>query len=58
MYVDAKVNGMSTKAMVNTGASHNFVSEEEANSLKLQISKEASWLKAINSVAKPSQGVA
>ena len=58
MYVEAKVNGMSTKAMIDTGATHNFVSEEEARSLKLQTSKEAGWLKADNSAAKPSQGVA
>ena len=30
MHVEAKVNGMSTKAMIDTGATHNFVSEEEA----------------------------
>ena len=58
MYVQAEVNGMSTKAMIDTGATHNFVSEEEARRLKLQTSKEAGWLKAVNSAAKPSQGVA
>ena len=41
MYVEAKVNGMSTKAMIDTGATHKFVSEEEARRLKLQTSKEA-----------------
>ena len=35
MYVEAKVNGMSAKAMIDTGATHNFVSEEEARRLKL-----------------------
>ena len=58
MYVEAKVNGMSTKAMIDIGATHNFVSEDEARRLKLQTSKEAGWLKAVNSAAKPSQGVA
>ena len=58
MYVQAEVNGMSTKAMIDTGATHNFVSEEEERRLKLQTSKEAGWLKAVNSAAKPSQGVA
>ena len=58
MYVEANMNGMSTKAMIDTGSTHNFVSEDEARRLKLQTSKEAGWLKAVNSVAKPSQGVA
>ena len=58
MYVEAKVNGMPAKAMIDTGATHNFVSEEEARRLKLQTSKEAGWLKAVNSAANPSQGVA
>ena len=52
------MNGMSTKAMIDTGATHNFVLEEEARRLKLQTSKEAGWLKAVNSAAKPSHGVA
>ena len=58
MYVEAKVNGMTNKAMIDTGVTHNFVSEEEARRLKILTSKEAGWLKAVNSVAKPSQGVA
>ena len=52
------MNGMSTKAMIDTGSTHNFVLEEEARRLKLQTSKEAGWLKVVNSAAKPSQGVA
>ena len=35
MYVEAKVNGMTNKATIDTGATHNFVSEEEARRLKL-----------------------
>ena len=58
MYVEAQVNGMPAKAMIDTGATHNFVSEGEARRLKLKISTEAGWLKAVNSAAKPSQGVA
>ena len=58
MYVEANVNGMTTKAMVDIGATHNFVLEKEASRLKFQTSKEVSWLKAFNSATKPSQGVA
>ena len=47
MYVEAQVNGMSAKAMIDTGATHNFVSDEEARRLKLRTSKEAGWVKAI-----------
>ena len=58
MYVEAIVNGKATKALVDTGATHNFVLEGEAKRLELQASKEGGWLKAVNSVAKPSHGVA
>ncbi|RVW87492.1 hypothetical protein CK203_036260 [Vitis vinifera] len=54
----ALVNGKTTKALVDTGATHNFVSEAEAKRLQLQASKEGGWLKAVNSTAKPSHGVA
>ncbi|WKA10666.1 hypothetical protein VitviT2T_028228 [Vitis vinifera] len=58
MYVEALVNGKATKALVDTGATHNFVSEDEAKRLELQASKEGGWLKAVNSAAKASHGVA
>ncbi|RVW96014.1 RNA-directed DNA polymerase-like [Vitis vinifera] len=58
MYVEALVNGKATKALVDTGAIHNFVSEDEAKRLELQASKKGGWLKAVNSTAKPSHGVA
>ncbi|RVW42674.1 RNA-directed DNA polymerase-like [Vitis vinifera] len=49
---------MYVEALVNTGATHNFVSEDEARRLELQASKEGEWLKAVNSATKPSHGVA
>ncbi|XP_034704180.1 uncharacterized protein LOC117928400 [Vitis riparia] len=58
MYVETLVNGKATKALVDTGATHNFVSKDEAKLLELQASKEEGWLKAINSAVKPSHGVA
>ena len=56
MYVEALVNRKATKALVDTGATHNFVSQDEAK--RFQASKEGGWLKAVNSTAKPSHGVA
>ena len=58
MYVEALVNGKATNALMDTSATHNFVSKDEVKRLELQASKEGGWLKAINSAAKPSQGVA
>ena len=58
MYVEALVNGKATTALVDIGVTHNFVSEDEPKRLKLQASKEGGWLSAVNSVAKPSHGVA
>ncbi|RVX11571.1 Transposon Ty3-I Gag-Pol polyprotein [Vitis vinifera] len=49
---------LATKALVDTSVTHNFVSEDEARRLELQASKERGWLKAVNSVAKPSHGIA
>ena len=40
MYVEALVKGKTTKALVDTGSPHNFVSEDEAKRLELQASKE------------------
>ncbi|RVW62237.1 hypothetical protein CK203_064477 [Vitis vinifera] len=58
MYVEALVNGKATKAWWTQVLQHNFVSEDEARRLELQASKEGGWLKAVNSAAKPSHGVA
>ena len=38
MYVEALVNGKTTKALVDTSATHDFVSEDEARRLELQAS--------------------
>ena len=42
MYVDIQVNGKPTRALVDTGATHNFVSGEEARRLGLRLAKDSS----------------
>nr|KAJ0227795.1 hypothetical protein LSAT_V11C100019700 [Lactuca sativa] len=39
MFVDARVNGGYTKALVDTGASHNFLAEDEAKKLGIKYTK-------------------
>ena len=40
MYVEALENGKATKTLVDTSATHNFVSKDKAKRLELQASKE------------------
>ena len=58
VFVDATINGKVTKALVDTGASHNFVSLEEAKRLNLKVVEGGGSLKAANSAAQPIKGVA
>lgn len=58
MYVDLKRNGKATRAMVDTGATHNFVARPEAQRLGLKLEKDSSRMKAVNSEAQPIHGVA
>ena len=39
MYVKALIKGKATKALVDIGTTHNFVSEDETKRLELQASK-------------------
>ncbi|KAH9763740.1 hypothetical protein KPL70_001270 [Citrus sinensis] len=57
MYVSAKVNGQSVHALLDTGATHNFVSVDEAKRLGLKATKEGGTMKAVNSPAKPIAGI-
>ncbi|KAL5823009.1 hypothetical protein ACOSQ4_020909 [Xanthoceras sorbifolium] len=44
--------------MVDTGATNSVVSKDEAKRLGLKVSKEAGWLKAVNSTVRPLVGMA
>ncbi|KAL3518612.1 hypothetical protein ACH5RR_021201 [Cinchona calisaya] len=54
----AKVNGMDVLAMVDTGATHSFVTGREVRRLKLELKEHGYRIKAINSEAQPVLGVA
>ncbi|XP_056687894.1 DNA damage-inducible protein 1-like [Spinacia oleracea] len=58
MYVDLVINGRNARAMVDTGASHNFVTEAEARRLGSVLKKGGGSMKFVNSKAKPILGVA
>ncbi|KAF3779878.1 hypothetical protein EJ110_NYTH40500 [Nymphaea thermarum] len=58
MYLNVTLNGMSTVAMVDSGATHNFVSEEEAERVGLRPVPQQRTIKAVNSPAKAVLGEA
>ncbi|KAK3022596.1 hypothetical protein RJ639_046201 [Escallonia herrerae] len=58
MYVDIKVNGKAIRAMVDIGATHNYISNTEVERLGLTLEKGCGRVKAINSVSQPVVGIA
>ncbi|KAK3026126.1 hypothetical protein RJ639_042569 [Escallonia herrerae] len=58
MYVDIKVNGKAIRAMMDTGATHNYISSTKVERLGLTLEKGCGRVKAINSAAQPVAGIA
>ena len=48
MHVHAVVNGVQVKALVNNGATHNFVATRKATRLGLKLEKDTSRIKTVN----------
>ncbi|KAK2996759.1 hypothetical protein RJ639_025840 [Escallonia herrerae] len=58
IYVDIKVNRKAIRAMVDTGATHNYISSTEVERLGLTIEKGCGRVKAINSAVQPVARIA
>ncbi|XP_054793649.1 uncharacterized protein LOC129299213 [Prosopis cineraria] len=58
LYADLAIQGKSASAMLDIGASHNFIEAEEAKRLGIQLSKGEGTIKAVNSPAKQVFGIA
>ena len=57
-FVEILVNGVQVKAMVDSGATHNFVATRESARLGLNLEEDTSLIKVVNSKAQKIQGVA
>uniref|UniRef100_A0A2C9WGC9 Aspartic peptidase DDI1-type domain-containing protein n=1 Tax=Manihot esculenta TaxID=3983 RepID=A0A2C9WGC9_MANES len=58
MYVEMTINGKSTRALIDTGATDNFVADSVATRFKLRVQVEKGKIKAVNSEALNTVGVA
>ncbi|KAK2986197.1 hypothetical protein RJ640_012455 [Escallonia rubra] len=56
LYMEAKLNGKPAHVLMDTGATHNFITMEEAKRLGLNVVDGGGWLKIVNAEAKPLQG--
>ncbi|GJS85676.1 putative nucleotidyltransferase, ribonuclease H [Tanacetum coccineum] len=57
-YMEATINGVKVCALVNSGATYNFVADDEAKWLGINAMKGSGKIKAVNSLAKAIHGVA
>ncbi|KAL0456008.1 UNVERIFIED_CONTAM: hypothetical protein Slati_0940000 [Sesamum latifolium] len=58
IFVDVKIHGKPIRAMIDTGATHNYLASAEVERLGLVLEKGVGRVKAINSAAQPIAGVA
>ena len=58
MYIELLTGGQKIMALVDSGATHNFVSTKEATRLRLKLAKDDSKLKSVNSQAQETHGMA
>ncbi|KAK2987896.1 hypothetical protein RJ640_003163 [Escallonia rubra] len=56
LYMEAKLNGKLAHVLMDTGATHNFITMGEAERLGLNVVDGGGWLKTVNAEAKPLQG--
>ncbi|KAK2975596.1 hypothetical protein RJ640_026777 [Escallonia rubra] len=56
LYMEAKLNRKLAHVLVDTGATHNFITMGEAERLGLNVVDGGGWLKTVNAEAKPLQG--
>ena len=58
MFVDATINSRPIKStLIDSGATHNFITDQEARRLGLTIEKDPRKMKVVNSEALPIVGV-
>ena len=57
MFVQALVNGVRVKAMVDSGATYNFVATRESERLGINLEKDATRIKAVNNKAHKIHGI-
>ncbi|KAL2228328.1 UNVERIFIED_CONTAM: hypothetical protein Sindi_1812500 [Sesamum indicum] len=57
MFVDVKIHGKPIRAMIDTGATHNYLASAEVERFGLVLEKGVGRVKAINSAAQPIAGV-
>ncbi|KAL0373914.1 UNVERIFIED_CONTAM: hypothetical protein Sradi_3307100 [Sesamum radiatum] len=58
MFIDVKIHGKPIRAMVDIGATYNYLASVEVERLGLVVEKGAGRVKAINSTVQPIAGVA